>query len=327
MLGPTVFTLPDGRQIAPFHIAPWFDEQTAGLPGILQRLRGEWPCVPFGAASDRLAGDGWAASDAGAEPDPHPHGFASNHHWHRIASQAGELALAIDYPGDHPIARLERRIRPVPGVACLEITLSLHVRRDCTLPIGLHPVFRLPAQPGALRLDIKANAAATFPGRVDASSIFAPGQIVADWHAIPLTNGTMLDPGHLPLTAQTEDLLQLLGVGGQAALHNLAENYRVRLNWNAADFPDLLLWFSNRGRQFAPWNGRHLALGVEPVCAAFDLGSQISAAPNPINALGGPTARSFRAGEVFVTRYQITVEPGSDAAYAETIIPSAFNPA
>ena len=29
---------------------------------------------------------------------------------------------------------------------------------------------------------------------------------------------------------------------------------------------------SNRGRQYDPWNGRNLCLGVEPVVAAFDLG-------------------------------------------------------
>lgn len=311
MLGPTVFVLPDGRQIAPFHIAPWFEGDAAtDQPGILQRLRGEWPCVPFGAAGDRAAKDGWPASTAASEPDPHPHGHGSNHHWHWLPSSETELALAIAYPKGHVISRLERRVRPVPDQPAIDFDLAVHVRSDCTLPIGLHPVFRLPATPGAMELEVAACAAATFPGRVDATSIFAPGQIVADWHAIALTDGTVLDPSRLPLARRTEDLLQLLGVGGQAVLHNLAEDYRVRLDWNPAHFPDLLLWFSNRGRAHPPWNGRHLALGVEPVCAAFDLGTQVSAAPNPISALGGPTARVFHAGEVFVTRYRVSVGPG-----------------
>jgi hypothetical protein len=309
MLGPTLFVLPDGRQIAPFHIAPWFAEETAASqPGILQRLRGEWPCVPFGAATDRAAIDGWPASAANAEPDPHPHGYAANHHWHWIPAAAGEIALAIDYPAEHPIARCERRIAPVPGQPGLAFTLSVMPRADCTLPIGLHPVFRLPAETGGLRLAVTARAAATFPGRVDASSVFLPGQITADWRAVTLTDGTTLDPGHLPLARHSEDLLQLIGVPGEATLHNPAENHLTRLTWNPQHFPDLLLWISNHGRQHAPWNGRHRALGVEPVCAAFDLGTQISAAPNPISALGGPTARRFYAGEEFVTRYRVTVE-------------------
>lgn len=308
MLGPTLFVLPDGRQIAPFHIAPWFADDQADQPGILQRLRGEWPCVPFGAASDRAAQDGWPASDPAMEPDAFAHGYGSNHHWSWAAAPEDELALTIDYPAPHPIARLRRSVRPVAGQTALDYTLWVTPRRDCLLPIGLHPVFRLPAQPSAARLNIAAQAACSFPGRVDASSIFAPGQIVADWHAVPLTDGTVLDPASVPLARQTEDLLQLLQVPGRAELHNLAEGYRVRLDWNADHFPDLLLWFSNRGRAHPPWNGRHLALGVEPVCAAFDLGTQISSQPNPINAGGGRTAHQFRAGQVFETHYRMTVQ-------------------
>ncbi len=308
MLGPTLFVLPDGRQIAPFHIAPWFEgDEATDQPGILQRLRGEWPCVPFGAAGARPAGDGWPASDPALEPDPSPHGHGSNHHWRWLASAEDELALAIDYPSWHPIAGLRRRLRPVEGQPALDFGLSINPRRDCALPIGLHPVFRLPATPGGARLNVSAKAGVTFPGRVDPSSIFAPGHISADWRAIALTDGTTLDPASLPLSQRTEDLLQLSHVGGHAELHNLAEDYRVCLEWSADHFPDLLLWLSNRGRQHPPWNGRHLALGVEPICSAFDLGTQISASPNPINARGTPTAHVFKAGKVFETRYRVGV--------------------
>jgi len=309
MLGPTLFVLADGRQIAPFHVAPWFDgDQASDQPGILRRLRGEWPCVPFGAASHRARQDGWPASDPGLEEDAFPHGHGSNHHWRWLASDGNEIALAIDYPCSHPISRLCRRVQPVPGKAAIDFSLSIEARRDCVLPIGLHPVFRLPMATGAMKLEISAKAACTFPGRVDPSSIFAPGQIVQDWHAIALNDATILDPGAVPLAPRTEDLLQLLQVGGHAELHNLAENYRVRLDWNADHFPDLLLWFSNFGRTHKPWNGRHLALGVEPVCSAFDLGSQISSSPNPINARGNPTAHAFQAGQIFETRYRVTVD-------------------
>jgi len=309
MLGPTLFVLGDGRQIAPFHIAPWFDGDLASdQPGILRRLRGEWPCVPFGAASRRAAQDGWPASDPASEPDPFPHGYASNHDWRWIESTENELALAIDYPPTHPISGLRRHVQPVPGEAAIDFRLSIEVRHHCTLPIGLHPVFRLPAAPGGMRLDIRARTGCTLPGRVDPSSIFAPDQMAEDWHAIALTDGTTLDPGDVPWGRDTEDLLQLLEVGGHAELHNLAENYRVRLDWNADHFPDLLLWFSNFGRKHEPWNGKHLALGVEPVCSAFDLGSRISSSPNPINARGTPTARVFASGEVFETGYRVTIE-------------------
>lgn len=310
MLGPTLFLLAEGRTVAPFHIAPWYDmPQTADLPGILQRLRGEWPCVPFGAAPTRIDCPGWPQPIAGGEPDPDPHGFSSNHHWEWLETEADELALAIDYPDDHPIARLVRRVRGLHGSPTLEFTLAVEARRTCTLPIGLHPVFRLHPQTGSVALEISAEKAATFPGDVDATSIFARDRILADWRQVPTREGGMIDPSSLPLPQNTEDLLQLIGTTGRATLTNGPEHYRVALSWNREHFPDMLLWFSNRGRSHFPWNGRHLALGMEPISAAFDLGTQVSIANNPIRQAGSRTGWQFSPLQPFETRYTVSVEP------------------
>ncbi len=310
MLGPTLFVLPDGRQIAPFHIAPWADETGNGpLPGVLRRLRGDWPCVPFGGDADRPAQGGWPASTANPTVDAEAHGYGSNHDWSFDTPSATEIRLTIDYPEDHPVQRLERRIIPDPLQPAIDFELTITARRDGALPIGLHPCIRVPKIAGGMHIEMAGKiAGATFPGDVDPSSILAPGQIAEDWHDMALRDGTRIDPSRVPLARHTEDLVQLLGVPGRVALHNTIEGYRVYLDWNPKHFPSLLLWNSNYGRQFAPWNGRHLALGVEPICSAFDLGPKICAAPNPISARGVPTARSFRAGEVFVTRYRVAVE-------------------
>jgi len=310
MVGPTLLLLPDGRQVAPFQVAPWANEPGGdALPGILRRLRGEWPCVPFGSDADREAVAGWPGSRAAETVDPFPHGFGSNHEW-GFEGPDGSIALAIDYPAEHPVRALRRRVTPDPERAALNFELEVEARRDCLLPIGLHPSFRLPAKAGAMRIEVASDVLGmTFPAPVDASSIFAQGALLQPWHDVPLLDGARLDVRQVPLPQATEELVQLLEMPGQAALWNTAEGYRVRLSWNAEDFPSALLWFSNRGRSFAPWNGRHLALGLEPICSAFDLGPQVSAAENSISRRGIRTARQFRAGEVFVTRYRIEAEP------------------
>jgi hypothetical protein len=309
-LGPTLFVLPDGRQVAPFQIAPWADDPGGeGLPGILKRLRGEWPCVPFGADADRAPMGGWPGSQAAGTVDPFPHGFSSNNSW-RFEAAEGRIALGIDYPEDHPIRCLRRTVTPDPNGAALDFMLEVEVRRDGVLPIGLHPSWRLPITPGAMRIEVGSEVTGmTFPVAVDASSIFRQDQVLQPWHDAPLLDGTRLDLRQVPLPQATEELVQLIDMPGRAALWNTAEGYRVKLSWNAEHYPSALLWFSNRGRTFAPWNARHLALGLEPVCAAFDLGQQISAAENPISRRGVPTARQFRAGETFITRYRVEVEP------------------
>lgn len=311
MLGPTLFVLPDGRQVAPFHVAPWANEADGDrLPPILRRLRGEWPCVPFGLDAERSPNGEWPPSSAAMTVDSMPHGHSSNAEWHFEAGQNGTIALAITYPEEHPIQRLVRRITPDRDEPALNFELTVEVRADCHLPIGLHPTFRLPQEPGAMHIEISdAVIAMTFPGAVDASSIFVQGAMLTPWNEVSLLDGSQCDISHLPLPHATEELVQLLNMPGHASLWNRAEGYRVHLSWTADHFPSMLLWFSNRGRRAAPWNGRHLALGFEPVCSAFDLGPQISAGDNPISRRGTLTARHFRAGEQFTTRYRIAVEP------------------
>jgi hypothetical protein len=307
MLGPTLFLFPDGSQVAPFHVAPWFVEPEArGLGAIMRRMRGEWVCVPFGNESDRPRTGRWPASATGSDE---PHGYAANHEWIWDDAGPASLAMHIEYPAGHAVARLERRITPDPHDTAIDFELVVLARRDCALPIGLHPVFRLPTgSPGGALLEINGESrVATFPGDVDESALFV-SDTVAPIGAVPTRTGGLVDARALPLAAAAEDLLQLINADGSVGLLNRAEGYRVRVTWDRTHLPGLLLWFSNCGRTAYPWCGRHLALGVEPVCSAFDLGTQISAAPNPLNQHGIPTARRFCAGDVFATRYRIAVE-------------------
>jgi len=111
MLGPVHFKLADGRRFQPLQVAPWAAETSSTpLPGILRRLRGEWPCVPFGR--DDRPGDlprdwGNTAAPAGSVWG---HGYGSHHHWHLVDETRDRLKIAIDYPAGSPIARLEREI-------------------------------------------------------------------------------------------------------------------------------------------------------------------------------------------------------------------------
>ena len=306
MLGPVIFRLPDGREVSPLHVAPWADDpQAASLPGILRALRGDFACVPFGA--DRaldLAGDWGPLSRPAPERPGPPHGLSSNALWEM---QDDGLRLTLEYPEDSPIAFVQRAILPDPALPAIDMVLTLHIRRDCCLPIGLHPVFRLPDS--GLLIEAGPRGGMTFPGALEPGvSRLAPAARFASLAAVPLALGGTADLRHLPLPHATEELVQLTDAGGRATLIWPGEGFRAHLTWDASHFPDLILWISNRGRRAFPWNGRHQALGLEPVCAAFDLGTEISAGPNPLQTATHPTARRFRAGEVFTTRHRIDIE-------------------
>jgi hypothetical protein len=56
---------------------------------------------------------------------------------------------------------------------------------------------------------------------------------------------------------------------------------------NAQQLASTLLWFSNGGRHFPPWNGRHVnVLGVEDITGFFHVGLAASCRPNPLSERG-----------------------------------------
>lgn len=318
MLGPVHFRLDAERSLQVMHVAPWAGAPaTRALPGILQRLRGEWPCVPFGRTD--LPPDlppGWQALTADA---PWPHGFGSNHVWSCDDAGSEWISLSIDYPDDAPVARLERHVRVVAGAPAVDIELVIHPRRSLRLPVGLHPTFRLrsddvrlgaAARPGrGVRLELGCHDGIfSYPSRsAGAISRLAPDRRSATLSAMAGASGP-IDLAHLPTREAGEELLQVRGLrqGGAPAplsLHYLDEDAHVGLWWDHSHFPDLMLWVSNRGRPEYPWDGHHVALGAEPVNSVFDLGRV--ARPPPGHPLADRAGIALQAGQVWRTSYRI----------------------
>ena len=275
MLGPVLFRAPGRPDFAPLHVAPWCDEPgSAQLPGILRCLRGEWPCVPFGRTDrpESLPPD-WTAR----EPDDRfGHGYASHHDWQWVEADEGALALTVEPPG--PLRRLTRTVRADPDAPALAITLAIAVREPCTLPVALHPTLRIEGLD--LQLDLPAHGGAVgYPVPAEPGvSRLVPDARFASLAQAPCIDGSTLDLTRFPLPVDTEELLQLRAPAGPVRLNHLRIGWAVELDWDRKLLPDLMLWVSHRGRAYPPWNGRHLALGLEPVNGPFDLG-RVAAPP------------------------------------------------
>lgn len=313
MLAPVTFVLADGRQVSPFHVAPWADAPgTEALPGILRKLRGEWPCVPFGYAMDAAGWpDAWSRAMGPPEPDEEIHGHSANHAWRWVEGDGRSLSLALDYPASSPVAHVARTVTPDAAAPAVDVEFTVVVRRDCRLPIGLHPVFKLPAETAAAAVELGTfGQGRTYPVDLGpAASVFAKDAMFSRLSAVPADAGGVIDASRVPLAAATEELLQIEGLDGRVALANHAEGYRVQLSWQREHFPSLLLWYSNRGRTSFPWNGRHVALGIEPICSPFGLSPATALADNPIVRAGTPTAIDFATERPFTTRYRIEAMP------------------
>src|SRR5262245_11013515 len=106
MLGPARFRV-GGLEVQPFAIAPWSDDTGARhqeLPKILQRLRGEWPCVPYGIERSDMASlpPDWRTREAPVAPAAsHPHGWSSNAEWQPGEISDSRIELLLEYPALH----------------------------------------------------------------------------------------------------------------------------------------------------------------------------------------------------------------------------------
>lgn len=309
MLGPVWFDIGQPRRVQPFFVAPWAEEAGhEGLPGVLRRLRGEWPCVPFGVDRASLP-DGWLGK-AASIVDGAPHGYGANNEWNLVDRGADWIEIGITYPDTHPVRRIRRRIAGRPGTATLEITLEIDAANEIDLGLALHPTFRLPSAAGAAKLDVAGfRRGMTLPVPLDVCSLAAPGQWFDCLERVPGRTGQELDFTRLPAAVPNEDILQLQADAGIVRLSNHEEGWQAHVSYDAGLFPTAILWVTNQGWSGSPWLGRTRALGIEPARAAFDLGQTVSADPdNPLAREGVPTSIRIAAGETLVTRYFIGLE-------------------
>lgn len=292
MLAPVVFRHAGHADFSPLQVVPW--------------LRGDWPCVPFGR-TDRPAGlpADWPVRDPGDRWD---HGFAVHHAWSWLAlNEPQALALQIELPDDQPVQRLVRVVRACAGEPALDLELQVHARRPCTLPVALHPTVRLDL--GRVQLALSHDGpglAYPVPAEPERSRL-APGARFARLDAVPLAVGGQGDFTRYPQPANGEDLLQLTQLQGPVTARYLDAGWSLTLDWDHALLPDLMLWVSHGGRLHAPWNGRHFALGIEPVNGAWDLGRVTQPAPG--HPLSHRTGIALTPGTPCVIRSRLSARP------------------
>jgi hypothetical protein len=216
-------------------------------------------------------------------------------------------------PAHHPIRELRRRVRP--GKSGIDLDLWILPRRDCRLPVGLHPVFALPDDPQRMQIDvIGATQVIAHPQTPPPDPTPArPGAVSESLDAVRDRSGGVVDFSRLPCPERSETRLLVLGGTGRVTITDRSTGVVTELCYDAARFPYVMLWISNRGRSVEPWSSRHLAVGIEPVRAAFDLGSGVSADDNPVSELGEATAFDFVANREFHTAYAISVQMPSTA--------------
>lgn len=283
------FTRPDGTPFRPMAEADWSGkrrpEDTPEVSPHLAELGGEWPCVPFGTSA----------------PDPQHHGFCSNARWQIDHSDDASARLSIAYPEGHAVASVRREVRLDPEAPRVDFQLEITAARDCTLPIGLHPIFRLPDGGAGVTLDWAGGfEASTIPATLAPPGMtLLPATQLTKGGTIATSDGQQVTfPDDFP--QQREALVQIWDCDGRFDLHYAAEAMGVRLTWQADDLPNCLLWLANPAHfpGFGPFTG----LGVEPISSLFDRG----VTPFDDSLASRRAGVALRAGQPWRTSYAIS---------------------
>ena len=307
-LAPVRFQLAEGP-IEPFAISPWAEEEHApDLPAMLRVLRGDFFCGCFGGNETPHQG----------ERHP-PHGETANSLWRfrSLQQQEGRVTLHLD---------LDLLVRPGHADKFIELRqgetaiYSRHVISGMSgyLNPGHHAMLRFPEKPGSglistspIRFGQVVPGMFEDPAKGGYTSL-KPGAMFSHLHRVPAANGDHADVSRYPARDGFEDLLMA------------AHESRPDFAWSAVTFPEegyvwfalkdprilrsTVFWFSNGGRHYAPWKGRHRrVLGLEDATAYFHLGLHESAKPNHINQAGFPTAIPLSGHQPLVVNYIMAV--------------------
>ncbi len=294
-LAPVVFKL-GRRSVQPFSITPWAKEKLpADIPTMLRVARGDFFCVPFGGNATTY------------RDERHPaHGETANRDW-----KFESLARVDDTVTLHTSLRTRARRGRVDKRLILRdehaAVYSEHILSGMSgpMPIGTHPMLLFPDQPGAGVISTSAfkrgfvvPTAWEHP-EAKGYSLLKLGAGFSSLQRVPAAAGGTIDLSRYPARRGFEELVELISDArlpfAWSAVTLPSEGYAFLQIKNPRVLRETVLWFSNGGRHYPPWNGRHInVVGVEEVTSYFHLGLAESAKPNLLTRAGGPTAVQLR---------------------------------
>ncbi|CAN5449474.1 hypothetical protein BH09PLA1_BH09PLA1_20820 [soil metagenome] len=292
-VGPVTFRL-NGRKISPYSVAPWATEKSVQrdprTPSIIKALRGDFFCMPFGGNGSPF------------NREKHPvHGEVANANWNfeSLEKKTEGVQLRLSLKTKIRRARIDKSISLRKGHHAI---YSRHVISGAAGPmtIGHHAMLKFPDLPGSGVISTSRFAfGQVFPEPVERPenrgySMLKPGAEFDSLSRVPTITGETTDLSRYPARRGFEDLVMLAGEADEPFAWTAVAFASRRFVWFALKNPRVLrstiLWLSNGGRHYPPWNGRHVnVMGLEEVTANFHYGLAESVKANPWQERGVAT--------------------------------------
>ncbi len=296
--------LRDGRRLKPLYTAPWVDDPAIAnddsIPPNLRALSGDFFCAPFGGTDEEaVPSHGWPANSRWEHMDtlPHPKGGAVSRYALQKPILGASLIKEVTLRDGHPFVYQRHIFEGGAGAISVASHAMTKFSTRGRLSFSPKAYAETPKQP--LESDpARGRHALAYPARF------------ADLGKAPLMGGDTTDLRSYPIAARHEDFVMLVeapgsSLGWAAAIREDAADVILSLK-NPKDFPVTMLWFSNGGRDYSPWNSRNIGvLGIEEGRAWSAHGYAASVAPNPLSQSGVPTVLNLNPGGTAEVRHVI----------------------
>ena len=307
--GPVTFDV-DGRDIEPYSVAPWVEEKEAieDQPPMLGVLRGDFFCMPFGS------------NDVPYNGEHHPpHGETANEPWHfkSLQREGGVSSLHLSLETTVRKGHVDKVISLIDGHRAV---YSRHTITDMdgVMNLGHHAMLKFPDIPGSgLISTSRICYAQVTPEPLELPenrgySMLRTGATFDRLNAIPTLTHEFADRSRYPAEKGFEDLVMLVADPDLELAWTAVSYPEAGYVWFALKNPRVLrntiLWMSNGGRHYPPWNGRHIGvLGLEEVTSYFHFGIAQSAEANPLSAMGVPTTLTLESAKPLKVEYIMAV--------------------
>jgi hypothetical protein len=303
-LAPVAFHL-GARSIQPFSIAPWWNESLGDIPVILQVLRGDFFCLPFAGGT---LGKGREVYTT--------HGETAGGRWNALAREKTKAFTRLHLQMDLTIrkGRVDKWVELRSGHHAV---YQRHIISGMSgsMPVGHHATLKFESEGLISTSSMRFGQVCPYPFEDPVKGGYNALKMGAEFDrldAVPMAGGGMADLSRYPAREGFEDLVMISQDPQDEFAWTAAAFPRQRYVWIAFKDPRKLastvLWHSNGGRHYKPWNGRHRSvLGIEDVTSHFAQGIDGSTKKNGVNARGIPTALSFSPGKPATISYIMAV--------------------
>jgi hypothetical protein len=289
-MAPVTFYRGTPAPVQPYYISPWQGEGVkTGVP-VLDMLRGDFFCMPFGGGS--------------YQGEKHPaHGESAGSTWSfeglRKDGKVTELRLGMETtvrPG-----KITKRLMLVDGQNAVYLRHDLAGYSGKMCP-SHHATLAVGEEPGSLRVSVAPTRKAVVVPREARTNngneyyCLEPGAEFTSLSRVPTIwkHPPFADLSTHPLPYGFMDLICLYPKIQRTPAWTTVVAPKAGWLWfamrDAQVLPQTTFWMSNGGRHAAPWSGRNRCLGIEDGCACYTFGLAESAKKNALNRVGIPTA-------------------------------------